>query len=167
MRFEPGKYRGRIRDYGVIMAVDEGKYDQVTIDFDVIGRYDLANDQLQDCPVAVRTYYKSTHPNSLEYLLLDLKFLGYDKPSFRYLDPEVEGAVDWFGKEVDVTCEIESWNGNSREQWSILRGQPRQKADAESLARLDARCADKLKKAFGASQPAAPLTTPNTSTEMF
>ena len=36
----------------------------------------------------MRTYYKSTHPKSVDWLLDDLKFLGYDRPSFRYLDPE-------------------------------------------------------------------------------
>jgi hypothetical protein len=140
----------------------------VFIDFEVIGRYDQATGKLEECPPAVRTYYKSTHPNSLDWLLGDLKFLGYDKPSFRYLDPEVVGAVDWFGKEVDLYCDLKTRDGTPREQWSLFRERSRKKAKAETLARLDARCADKLQKAFGdAQRPAAPPTIPNTSDDTF
>jgi hypothetical protein len=169
VRIEPGKYLGRITDYGILEATEAGKYDQVFIEFDVIGRYDPATGQLQGCPPEARTYYKSTHPNSVDWLIADLKILGYDKPSFRFLDPEVEGAVDWFKKEVAFTCDHDtSMDGTLRERWLISRGRTRKKAKAEALARLDARLADKLKKAFGgAAPPAAPLTAPDTTDEPF
>ena len=169
MQFEPGNYLGRIQDYGILEAKEQGKYDQVFIEFEVIGRFDPTTGQLQECPPAVRTYYKSTHPNSVDWLLDDLKSLGYDKPSFRYLDPEVEGAVNWYGKEVAVTCDCgKSKDDTPREQWSLTRGRTRKKAKAETVARLDARLADNLKKTFGrGAQPAAPLTAANTTDETF
>jgi hypothetical protein len=169
MPFESGKYRGRIKDYGILEAQDQDTYDQVFIEFEVFGRYESATGKLEECPPTVRTYYKSTHPNSLGWLLSDLKFLGYDKPSFRYLDPEVVGAVNWFDKEIDVACDLgTSRDGTPREQWSLVRERSRKKAKAETLARLDARCADKLQKAFGGAQrPAAPPTVPNTSDDTF
>jgi hypothetical protein len=168
VQFDPGKYLGRIKDYGILEAEEAGKYDQVFIEFEVAGRFDPATGLLQECPPGLRTYFKSTHPNSIDWLLGDLKSLGYDKPSFRFLDPEVEGAVDWFGKEVEVACDHgTSRDGTPREQWSIFRERTRRKAKVETLARLDARLADKLAKAFGAQQPAAPLTAPNTSDETF
>jgi hypothetical protein len=169
MQLESGRYRGRIKDYGILEAKEQDKYDQVFIEFEVIGRYDRATGELEACPPAVRTYYKSTHPNSVDWLLSDLKSLGYDKPSFRYLDPEVEGAVDWFGKEIDVACGPgTSQDGTPREQWSLARARSRKKVKAETLARLDARCAANLQKAFGgAQQPAAPLTVPTPSDDTF
>jgi hypothetical protein len=168
--FEPGKYLGNIKDYGVLEAKDEGKYEQVFIEFEVVGRYDPATGELRECPPALRTYFRSTHPNSVDWLLGDLKSLGYDKPSLRHLDPEAEGAVNWFGKKVDFTCEHDaSRDGTPREQWSIARERARKKkAAAATLARLDARLADKLEKAFGNGQPApGPAVTSPADDQVF
>jgi hypothetical protein len=168
MRYEEGKYLGHIHDYGILEAAEEGKYDQLFIEFEIRGRYDSVTGKLLECPPGKRTYYRSTHPNSEDWLLSDLKLLGYDRPSFGYLNPEVEGAVDWFGREVVFACRHDtSRGGRPREQWSLARERTRKKATAETLARLDARLADKLQKAFGAlPPPAAPLTAPNTGDEV-
>jgi hypothetical protein len=164
-----GKYQGRITCYGIIPAESVDKYDKVFVEFELVGRYDPATGHLESCPAIRQTYYKSTHPNSLDWLISDMKSLGYDKPSFRFLDPEVEGAVNWFGRLIDVVCEHGTgMNGQPREQWSLNRERTRKKATAETVARLDARCAAALEKAFGGATAAAPaLVEINTSDETF
>jgi hypothetical protein len=156
--YEPGKYRGRIRDYGVFKSEAGQQHPTVFITFDVMGRYDPATGERGPCPPGTRTYTKAITPRTIDWLLADLKAIGYDKVGLKYLDPEVPGAVDLFGREIDVDCDLETFEGRERERWSIGRG-PRTKLAQGDLEELDAQYGAELKKAFGGGLPdAAPPT---------
>jgi hypothetical protein len=137
MLMATGRFLGKIRDCGFLEARSEGKHPQCFVTFDVLARIDAASGALIGVPSATRTYYKSTHPKSVAWLIADLKAIGYDKESFRFLDPEVEGAVNLFGREIEVTCTHEVYQGVERERWSITGGEARVKAGAATIARLD------------------------------
>jgi hypothetical protein len=164
MLMDSGKYRGRIRDYGVTASQTGQQLPTAFIMFDVVGQYDPATGDLGPCPMASRTYYKGITPKTIGWLLADLKAIGYEKPGLEYLDPETPGAADLFDREIDVVCEHETYEGQTRERWSIYRERTREKVRREDLARLDAQFGDQIKKVFGASDAAVappPVTAIN------
>jgi hypothetical protein len=164
--YECGKYHARITDYGITEASTGTQ--QVFIAFDLIGRFDPASGQLVGCQPAERTYYKAITPKTIDWVLSDLKTVGFDKDSLKYLDPEVPGAVNLFGKEIDVVCDHETYNGSLRERWSIQRERNRKKVGHHELSQLDVQFSDQLKKAFGDGKPSvAPPVAANTSNESF
>jgi|SRR5579864_1935783 len=168
MQIEQGKYRGKIRDYGVFHSTAGNQHPTVFVTFETIGQYDPSTGQIVECPRVTRTYNKAITPNTIDWLLSDLKAIGYDRDSFTYLDPEVPGAVNLFGRELDVVCEHESYEGAVRERWSIYREPSRKKLAPEELAQLDAQYAPRLKKASGNdTSVAAPAPVSNTSDELF
>ena len=113
---------------------------------------------------ATRTYFKAITPKTIGWLLADLKAIGYDRPGLEYLDPETPDAANLFDREIDVVCEHETYQGQTRERWSIYRERTREKVRREDLARLDAQFGDQIKKAFGAGDGAVappPVTEVN------
>jgi hypothetical protein len=164
MTIEPGKYRGRITDYGVTQSQAGQQLPMVFITFEMIGQYDPDTGEVEPCESATRTYYKAITPKTIGWLLADLKAIGYDRPGLEYLDPEVPGAVDLFGREIDVVCEHEMYQGRTRERWSIHRERTHEKIGREGLARLDAQFGDQIRRVLGAGDAAvtpAPVTVVN------
>jgi hypothetical protein len=149
---EQGRYRGRIVKYGVTRSQTGKKHPTVFIQFALIGRYDLSRGQLVQCPEAERTYFKAVTPNTIDWLVADLKAIGYDKPGLEYLDPDVPGAVNLFGVEIDVDCDYDDYDGRDRERWSIHREPNREKLHRDELATLDAEFADTFKRILGAGK---------------
>jgi hypothetical protein len=131
----------------------------VFVTFDVMGRFDPDTGELGPCPPGTRTYDKAITPRTIEWLLSDLKAIGLDKAGLTYLNPEVPGAVDLFGREIDVACDHEIYEGRVRERWAIRREPARTKLAPGDLEELDSQYAEELKKAFGSPPPiAAPPT---------
>jgi hypothetical protein len=164
MAIDPGKYRGRITDYGVTQSQAGQQLPTVFILFELVGQYDPDTGDLLDCPLESRSYYKSISPKTIDWLLSDLKAIGYDRPGLEYLDPEVPGAADLFGREIDVVCDQENYDGRTRERWSIHRERTREKIGREGLARLDAQYGEQIRRVLGAGDAAVsppPLTVVN------
>jgi len=165
MTIEPARYRGRITDYGVEQSQAGQQHPTIFITSELVGQYDPATGELLPCPAASRTYYKAITPKTIGWLLADLKAIGYDKPGLEYLDPEVPGAADLFGREVDLVCEHETYDGQVRERWSIHRERTREKIGREGLARLDALYGDQIRRALGAGvSPRLPSRRPRPTT---
>jgi hypothetical protein len=116
MLLDPGKYRGRIRDYGVTQSQAGQQHPTVFITFELLGQYDPTTGELGPCPTTSRTYYKAVTEKTIGWLLADLKAIGYDRPGLEYLDPEAPGAADLFEREIDVACEHEAYQGQARER---------------------------------------------------
>ena len=164
MTIEPGKYRSRITDYGVTQSQGGQQHPTVFISFELIGQYDPETGELQPCDPETRSYFKAITPKTINWLLADLKAIGYDRPGLEYLDPEVPGAADLFGREIDVACEHEIYDGRARERWSIHRERTREKIGREGLARLDAQYGDQIRRVLGvgdASVDPTPATVVN------
>src|SRR5262245_13390938 len=119
MLMEKGKYRGRVTDYGVFKSTAGQQHDTVFVSFQLIGAYDSTTGELGPCAAAARTYTKAITAKTIDWVTSDLKAIGFDRDSFRCLDPEVPGAVNLFGREIDVVCDHETYNGTTRERWSI------------------------------------------------
>src|SRR4051812_30196758 len=149
MQFEPDKYRGAVRDYGVFKSPVGQQHLTVFVSFEVTGRYDPSTGELEPCSPETRTYEKAVTPKTVDWVLSDLKVIGYDKDGFKYLDPEAPGSVNLFGKEIDVVCEHETYEGSVRERWSIYREPARKRVAPGDLEQLDAQYGEKIKKAFG------------------
>jgi hypothetical protein len=168
MPIEPGKYRGRITDYGVIQSQAGQQHRTAFIAFDIVGQYDPTTVELQTCEPANRTYYKAITPKTIEWLLADLKAIGLDR-GFEYLDPETPGAVNLFDREIDVVCEHETYQGQTRERWAIHRERTREKVGREGLALLDAQFGDQIRRVLGAGNAEAvpPPATANQDDNLF
>lgn len=167
MLIETGKYRGRITDYGVTQSLAGQKLPTVFVTFELVGRYDPETGEVEPCSPESRTYFKSISPRTIDWLLADLKTIGFDKPGLEYLDPEAPDAADLFGREIDIVCQHETYDGRDRERWSIHRERTREKINRQSLARLDAQFSEKIRRAFGTGDVAvAPpvVTTPDDDT---
>jgi hypothetical protein len=162
MMLEMGKYLGRIVDYGVFQATAGRQHQTAFVAAELIGRYDLGTGELVPCPAETRTYSKAITPKTIDWVLADLQAIGYDRDGFRYLDPEVPGAATLFGREIDLDCTHEVYDGKSYERWSIHRERTREKLGRDELSKLDARYRDKLKRAFGGAKPAVvPVSAPD------
>jgi hypothetical protein len=169
MPIEPGKYRGRITDYGVTQSQAGQHLPTVFITFELVGQYDPDTGEVGPCEPVGRTYYKSISPKTIDWLLADLKAIGYDRPGLEYLDPETPGAADLFDREIDIDCESETYQGQTRDRWSIHRERTREKIGREGLARLDAQFGDQIRRVLGAGTAVdvPPPVTANTDDNPF
>jgi hypothetical protein len=154
MLIDSGKYRGRVVDYGVFESTAGKQHKTVFVAFELLSKYASDTEALIPCPGEKRTYIKAITPKTIDWVLADLKAIGYDRVAFRYLDPEVPDAVNLFGREVDVDCDHEVYEGKTRERWSIHREPSRKKLGRDELAALDAQYADNLRRAFGGAKAA-------------
>jgi hypothetical protein len=170
MAYEPGKYRGRITDYGVTQSQAGQQHPTVFITFELIGQYDPTSGELMPCDeTATRSYFKSVTRRTADWLAADLKAIGYDRPGLEYLDPETPGAVNLFDHEIDVDCQHESYEGQTRERWSIHRERTRKKLGRDELAQLDAMFGDQFRRVLGAGNAEAvpPPVTANQDDNLF
>jgi hypothetical protein len=168
MLIEIGNYRGRIVDYGVYQSTAGQQHPTVFVTVELLGRYGDNTAELIPCPVEKRTYEKAITPKTIDWVLADLKAIGYDQNSFQYFDPEVPGAANLFGREIDVDCNHEVYEGKTRERLSIHRAPSRKKLRREALAALDAQYADTLRRAFGGAKPSvAPASAPDADEAPF
>jgi hypothetical protein len=159
-----GRYHARIKDYGVVKSQAGQQHLTVFIEFSLLGQYDPATGQLASRPAIERTYYKAVTDKTIDWLLGDLKAIGYDKTGLEYLDPETPGAANLFDVEIDVDCAHELYEGQQRERWSIHREITREKVGRHDLAKLDAHFSEKFKRVLGSGKPtvAPPVTGTNT-----
>jgi hypothetical protein len=153
MQFAKGRYKARIDDYGIFQSTAGQQHPTVFIRFTLTGACDPASGEVEDCPAETREYRKAITDKTIDWLLSDLKAAGYDRPSLSGSDPEAPGAVDLFGREIDVVCDHETYDGAPRERWSIHREPRRQRVARDELTRLDALYADKIRKVLGDGPP--------------
>ena len=145
--FNPGVYQARITTWGL----GESKIKNTPtfiLRFDVLGKIN-PNDPtgpLMACPNYERTIYKAITKNTVEFLSEDLKQLGYDKPSFRYLDPQADNAHDFSGQEITVRCDHDEYKGKLKEQWNLHRN-----TGSKEIEPLDNKRIRELDALFGKS----------------
>ena len=48
-----------------------------------------------------------------------MEYLGYNRESFKFLNRDTEGAHAFLGKEINVRCEHEEYEGSVQERWSL------------------------------------------------
>lgn len=151
--YEKGRYRAVIASQ--TMSESSTKNTQFVLTFDLLGMYDPTEpDALRPVQHGQRSVFRAITEKTIDYFLEDLKYLGYDKPSFANLDPSHPQCHNFKGQEIDVICDHETYQDKLREKWSLSRGgglnlKP---ADNTAVRKLDALFGSKLK------QNAAPTT---------
>lgn len=160
MLVEQGRYRAVICDHGLTQT-STGK-DQVVITFSLCGMIDATTPgDLRPAPDCNRSIFKVLTDKSIEYVMQDLRSIGWEGTSFAELDHENSDVANLIGKEIDVLCTHEEYQGKTQERWSLAgRGAAAIKAaDSATIRRLDTLFAKHLKA--GKAKPAAqPLGAP-------
>ena len=162
--YEVGRYYGRVTRQA--MGETSNGNAQFVLSFLILGKVNLADPggELLACPQGERSIYRAITENTIDFVMDDLRALGYTKPSFKYLDPETPGFVDFTGKELEFFCSHEADNrdgrsGELREKWGIARAKSQVKPlDAKKARGLDALFGKQLKAlaADAAPSTAAP-----------
>src|SRR5262245_1317414 len=162
--YSKGKYRAEVLEQGLTTSAAKntpGFYLQLKI----LKRHD-ANGGLVDCPQYERTYTQYlANETGINILRGDLKALGVQVTTFAQLDPATPNHVNLVGRQIDVTCELEAYQGKQRERWSIPR--TRNTLPPEAVRALDDQFGHLLRGGNGQAQPAPAVTTPNQSDAPF
>jgi len=132
-----GKYRAQITDYGVMQSRQGANHPTVFVTFKLLAGPEAEPLGGRSLYGVMRTYYRAITPKTMRWVRAELKAIGYDRDELKYLDAEAEGAVDLFGRDIDVVCRHEEYDNNTRERWSIDCGPAHVKLSAEDLERLD------------------------------
>jgi hypothetical protein len=158
--YVPGRYRAVILEQGFSRALTDSRYFYLL--FRITGRY-RDDGVLEECPQYERDYRQYlTTQIGVRILRGDLETLGVQVTTFEQLDPNLDGHVCLAGREVDVTCRHEAFNGRVRERWTITRTTPR--LDLADLRELDSQFGALLRGA--SAQPAPkPVVNPPTDTD--
>lgn len=121
-KFNQGEYVARVTSWGLTESKNK-KTPQFVLRFTPIGKIN-PNDPTGatlSCPNYERSVYRAITKNTVNFLIEDLQYLGYNKASFKYLDPDEEGAHDFSNLEIRVRCDHEEYNGNVQERWNLAR----------------------------------------------
>jgi hypothetical protein len=162
--YPTGKYRALILDHG--FTESEGKGTAAFFLQLRILKRDGANGELEACPQYERTYRQYlANDTGINILRGHLKAIGVNITDLTQLDPEIAGGLRLAGKEIDVECDIETYNGQQRERWSIPRSRKKLKLDA--LRALNDRFGHLLNNGEVAPQPAPPVREANRSDDPF
>jgi len=142
MRYEAGRYWGRLKSQGMGKSKDKGTPFFAAV-FDILGKVNLQDPDgdLLPCPQGECTIYMYLTEKTAGRVIEELGMLGYNKPSFRYLDPDAPGYVDLSGAEVALFVTPDEYNGNIKEKWGIHRdrgisGEPLDQAGFKQLDNL-------------------------------
>jgi hypothetical protein len=162
--YRKGKYRAIILD----QWFDESRKKKTPGFFlllKIVKRYG-AKDELEACPEYERTYQQYlANETGVNILLGDLKAIGVQITDPTQLLPDAPGAVRLAGKEIDVQCEIEMYNGQERERWRIARSQTKMTLDA--VRALNDKFGHLFRNGEATPQPAPPVREPNRSDNPF
>lgn len=155
--YQPGRYKGVV----AAQAMSETKTGntQFVLTIDLLGFCDPSQpDSLTRVPPGQRSVFRVITDKTIDYVLEDLKYLGYDKPTFGPLDPSHPQHHSFKGQEVDLICAHEEYNEQMQEKWSLSRGgglnlKP---LDNAALRKLDALYGAKLKANAAPTSKSAP-----------
>jgi hypothetical protein len=116
----------------------------------IIGRYDVKG-EIQECPQFERTWTQwLANETGVNILRGDLKALGAEITDLTQLDPALPGHVSLVGRKIDLTCDLETFQGKQRERWGVARR--RQKLDLTAVRALNDRFGHLLRDGRGESR---------------
>jgi hypothetical protein len=160
--YSKGDYRAEIVDQGFLESPSK-RTPGFSLQFKILKRYG-ADGELQECPQYERTYtqYLNTE-TGVNILRGDLQALGVEVSDFNQLDLANPNAIKLVGRQIDVQCKIEDFNGRAQERWLISRGPRKLRLDAVQKLNLQF---GHLLCPGGASPPPIPVE-PNQSDDAF
>jgi hypothetical protein len=140
---EEGIYKVKVRSWGVTKA----KTGTPQIYFEVVATERANNpddvksgfDPLDRS--AIRTIYMALTPNTQERVFSELRYLGYDRTTFRFvdLDPSSPTAHNFEGLEFLARCNHDEYKGKKNEKWQVKKSrsfEPLSGGAAESFDNL-------------------------------
>jgi hypothetical protein len=117
--YEKGIYHARIEDQDFEVSSSTGSA-RFVLKLGLLGRYN-AQDDLEPCPQLQRTYRQTLNEIGVRILSADLRAMGVEVNDLTQLHPGLDGHISLVGKEVDVTCHHEPYQGRMVERWTIGR----------------------------------------------
>lgn len=152
--FQEGYYLAKITKWGLSKNKNTGN-SQVIFSFVPTGREEKG--ELVDCPSYERSIFRVITENTIDFLVTDLKNLGYTPDTFDALDPAHPQAFNFEGIEVKVRCVHEDYKGETKEKWQFAWGQEIKPLERKEVSQLNAMFGSRLKAAGAAA--AAPAKT--------
>jgi hypothetical protein len=108
-----------------------------------------------------RTLYLSLTPNTIGtlenpgWVTRTLKQMGYDRQDLTGLDTSSPNFFDFTGREYDLYCTHEEYDGKDREKWAVSKGRRQQQpADPSTVSQLLGKLDSDALKGGPASPPA-------------
>lgn len=127
---------------------------EFSLRFMVLGMVDPENPDgdLIGCSKFERTMYMYITDKTAERLCEDLQRIGFEKDSFKFLNPDQIGFHDFKDSEFEAFCKHELYEGKAQEKWSIAFAGARplvaaQPLDDKGIRELDNLFGKHLKKA--------------------
>lgn len=153
-----GTYKGRITKWGLTESRQK-KTEQFFVSFQITGQVQDGHEV--DCPSSEQTIYRPITDNTIDFLVEDLKNLGFTGTDFSLLDPETPGAHDFAGHEFEARCSHEEYLGKMQERWSFAwAGGGTPALGTSGVSKLNQRFGAKLKQAMaGSVKPSAPASS--------
>lgn len=154
--YAAGLYKAEILSQGFGTSARKGTpffFVQVKI----LGRYD-AQGTLQACPQYERTVRQYlTHEVSINIFKTMLKALQVEVTNLEQLDLEAANPISLVGRQLDLLCQLENFEGRTQEQWSLPL---RKKMDLSAVRALNDRFGHLL-RGESARKPAIDPVVPN------
>jgi len=153
-QYQPGEYWGEVVDHGLTESKTK-KTPQVFVRFLVLGKVSAANPDQYDATDTQyeRTAYRAITENTVEYVVDDMKRLGFAGVIFDEFRADGPGSFDIRGQQFKFFCKHEMYEGAAREQWSIARERNTTPVADDALKRLQATFGKHLKPLAKAASP--------------
>lgn len=163
--YDQGKYWVKICGQALGQSKNKGT-PEFALQFTVLGKVN-PNDPDGDLLGCGECYERTTRlyitDKTIDRVASNLEKLGYDKDSFKFLDPKVSGGVSFTGKELAMECKHEDYQGDLKEKWEFpfestpLENTPMESAAIRNLDTLFGSQLKKLKRAKPPEEPKAPV----------
>ncbi len=167
-----GTYRARMDSVSLGKSANKGT-PEIRFNATLIGKHGVNG--LEACNASNITVFRYVSDGTIDFLIQELAWLGYNRESFAELDSNHPNAFPWPGVEFDVGPKVESYDAGDgkgpkdREKWEFRRGAPKGKPiEKEEVSALDAKYGAYLKdRAKPQANGAAPSGARNDSAIPF
>lgn len=78
--------------------------------------------ELISCPSYERSSFMTLTDKTIDFTIENLVAIGFDKPSFKFLDPNVNGFFNFTDLEFEVYCKHQEYQGKVSEKFQIASG---------------------------------------------
>jgi hypothetical protein len=154
--YQAGRYQAEVLDQGFEVSPNKGT-PAFYLQLRILARYD-ASGVLVDCPQYERTYMQYlANETGVQILRGHLGALGVKICDLMEIDPSEANHVSLVGRQIDVDCVIESYQGQQRERWTISR---RKKLAADALRALNDQYGHVFRDNGSEAKPANPAVAP-------
>ncbi len=164
-KIDPGKYKARIKKWGLAES-NTKKTPQLFFTCDVVGFYQKGSgeEKCHDMNSAERTVFRPITENTIDYVIQDVRKLGWTGAELAELNPDHPNAHDFSNQPIDLICEHETYQGKQTERWSFAFSGGGELTlsmlDKKGIGALQAHFGGKLKA--GAKSPAKKADVPAT-----